>query len=226
MRGTATVRYLCLSCLVGPEEAKAIVGTLSGRKGDPNQLPLGFEVTSDGGLVFPPRVELVDISRELLQMLQAAPDRLRGLTADRFELLICDRLANFGYDFARVGSHAFRKDGGVDLLAWQRAALVPLLIAVQAKHTSRAERSVGPDAVRDLAGTVRQHGFNAGLLVTNTTFTPDARWFASKEPVLVQLRDVQDLRRWLKGEFSREAEWRDMPTEIELCPGVRVELPR
>jgi hypothetical protein len=63
-------------------------------------------------------------------------------------------------------------------------------------------------------------------LVTNTTFTPDARWFASKEPALVQLRDVQDLRRWLKGEFSRDAEWRDMPTGIELCPGVRVELPR
>lgn len=226
MRGTATVRYLCLSCVVGPEEASAIVESLSERRVDPNQLPLGFEVTPDGGLVFPPRVELVDISRELLEMLQTTPDRLRDLTADQFELLVCDRLAAFGYDFARVGRHAFRKDGGIDLLAWQRTALVPLLIAVQAKHTRRANRKVGPDAVRDLAGTVRQHGFNAGLLVTNTTFTPDARWFAGKEPSLVQLRDIQDLRRWLRGEFSRDAEWRDLPTGIDLCPGVRIELPR
>jgi hypothetical protein len=226
MRGTATVRYLCLSCVVGPAEASAIVESLSERRADANQLPLGFEVTSDGKLFFPPRVELVDISRELLAMLEATPDRLRELTADQFELLICERLAAFGYDFERVGAHAFRKDGGIDLLAWQRTGLIPLLIGVQAKHAGYTKRKVGPDAVRDLTGTVRQHGFNAGVLVTNTTFTPDARWFACKQPALVQLRDIQDLRRWLKGEFSREAEWRDLPTEMELCPGVRIELPR
>lgn len=106
MRGKATVRYLCLSCAAGPEEASAIVQPLLERTIDSNQLPLGFELTSDGGLVFPPRVEVVDISRELLQMLQATPDRLRDLTADQFELLVCDHLAAFGYDFARVGTVA------------------------------------------------------------------------------------------------------------------------
>lgn len=227
MRGTAVVGHLCLSCVVGPEEARRIfLAFLTKDRGDPPELPPGFEITPNGYLRFPPRVELIDITPQLLQILARDPDRIRAIGPDKFELLICDRLDHFGYDFARVGDGTFRKDGGIDLLAWQRSALIPMLIAVQAKHTSLTDKKLGPPAVRDLTGSVERHGLNAGLLVTNTTFTADARWFAEKQPLLTQLRDISDLQRWLRGEFSRQDEWRQIPTTIELCPGVSVPVPR
>jgi len=147
------------------------------------------------------------------------------MSPDAFELLICDRLSKFGYDFARVG-RVNQRDGGIDMIAWQREALVPILLAVQAKHTADPNKHIGPSPVRDLAGTVQQHGLNAGLLVTNTTFTPDAKWFAQKQPLIVRLRDMRDLQQWLLGEFSAEDAWREIPIEIEVCPGMRVPLPR
>ena len=229
MRGQAVVRHLCVPCVVGPDDAKAVTDALSSRGAHrpdhPGQLTLEFKIRP-GVLAFPPRVQLVDITPQVLDILRAQPERLRELTPDAFEVLICERLERFGYVFARVGRHSFQRDGGIDLIAWQRSALVPTLIAVQAKHTTRVDRQIGPQPVRDLVGATRQHGLNAGLLVTNTTFSPDARWFAEKEPTLVRLRDITDLRRWLKGELSTRDEWREIPPVIELCPGVTVELPR
>ena len=70
------------------------------------------------------------------------------------------------------------------------------------------------------------HGFNAGLLVTNTSFTPDAEWVAERRALLMRLRDFEDLARWLRDEYPREAEWREIPAEIEMCPGVVIKLPR
>jgi hypothetical protein len=230
MRGQAVVRYLCVPCVVGPDDAKAVIDALSSRGAlsddHPDQLPLEFSIARAGVLTFPPRVEMVDITPQLLDILRSQPERLRELTPDAFEVLICERIAYFGYDFARVGRHSFQRDGGIDLIAWQPSTLVPTLIAVQAKHTTRVDGHVGPHAVRELVGATRQHGLGAGLLVTNTTFSPDARWFAAKEPMLVRLRDITDLRRWLKGELNTRDEWREIPAVIELCPGVSVALPR
>ena len=99
-------------------------------------------------------------------------------------------------------------------------------MAVQAKHTALPTKKVGPEPVRELLGAIQLHGFNVGLLVTNTTFTADARWVAQQRSLLIRLRDINDLRRWLRNEFLQEHEWRDLPTQIEVCPGVVVKLPR
>lgn len=217
-----TTHQLCLTCVLGEQAAHDFLGSLD----DPRQLPLGFELTQNGFLRFPPRVELVTVTQQVLQILAAEPDRLREATPEFFEELVCNRLSALGYDLERVGSSTFRKDGGVDIVAWPRAQLVPCLMAVQVKHTALLSRRMGPQPVRDLLGAVQTLGFNVGLLVTNTTFTPDARWVADQRPLLVRLRDIEDLRRWLREEFLKEQEWRDLPRQIELCPGVIIDLPR
>ncbi|MBI5489933.1 MAG: hypothetical protein HY905_21535 [Deltaproteobacteria bacterium] len=38
------------------------------------------------------------------------------------------------------------------------------------------------------------------------------------------LRGLTDIRRWLVGNFGDDAEWREIPREIELCPGVIVRI--
>jgi len=222
MRGQAETHHLCLTCVLGEKSAREFLGSL----GDSRQLPLGFELTRNGFLKFPPRVELVDITPQILDMLSREPELLWEASPEFFENLICDRLDVIGYGLERVGSSTFNKDGGVDILAWSRAPLVPFLMAVQVKHTALRNRKIGPPPVRDLLGTVQTHGFNVGLLVTNTTFTPDALWVAEQRPFLVQLRDFEDLRRWLRNDFLQEYEWRDLPRQIELCPGVVIKLPR
>jgi hypothetical protein len=81
--------------------------------------------------------------------------------------------------------------------------------AVQAKHHRDPERKEGPSAVRDFAGVLSGHPINMGLLVTNTSFAADAKWFAHHKAPLLQLRDFSDLRWWLAGNFDDAAEWRE-----------------
>jgi hypothetical protein len=58
------------------------------------------------------------------------------------------------------------------------------------------------------------------MLVTNTTFTADAEWFAREQAQLIRLRDFDDIGRWLQDSFSEQAEWREIPREIALGPGL------
>lgn len=64
------------------------------------------------------------------------------------------------------------------------------------------------------------------MIVTNTSFTADAHWFATNNPTLLRLRDIQDLRRWLKNDFVNEYEWREIPDQIELAPGIHIAIPK
>lgn len=223
MRKGAGVRYLCLVCVLGEAQASSLLASL---QGNDQQLPLGFEVEADGNLHFPPRVELVGFGPQMLEILAQDPEQLRKLTPEAFELLVCDRLTARGLDIQRVGSGTYQKDGGIDIIAWQRDASFPFLLAVQVKHTAREDRKIGPAPVRDLMGTVTLHGLNAGLLVANTTFTPDAQWVAAQKPLLLRLHDKEDLRTWLTEHQPRNCEWRGLPKSIQVCPGVVVTIPR
>ena len=216
----AVARQLCLRCVLGPDAAQEFLRSTSG------QLPLGFELTRNDFLRCPAHVELVDLTPQLVKLLASKPERLRDLNPEVFENLICDRLDRMGYGLERVGSSTYQKDGGIDIIAWPRTSPFPFVVAVQAKHTIRPEHKIGPAPVRELLGAVQLHGFNAGLLVTNTSFTPDAKWVAKRRTLLMRLRDFDDLARWLRDEYPREAEWREIPAEIEICPGVVIKLPQ
>jgi len=99
-------------------------------------------------------------------------------------------------------------------------------MAIQAKHHRSPKYKTGPGPVRELLGVVQSLPFNAGVLVTNTTFTPDAKWVAQQKPHLMQLRDIYDIRRWLENNFLDECDWRNFPDQIVICPGVVIPLPK
>lgn len=222
MRGQAEMHHLCLTCVLGEKTAQEFLESLR----DSRQLPLGFELTRNRFLKFPPRVELLDISSQIIKLLSEEPERLLDATPAFLEKLICNRLDAMGYDMRRVGSSTYQKDGGIDILAWPRTHVVPCLMAGQVKHTALRYHKIGPQPVRDLLGTVQTLGLNVGLLVTNTTFTPDAIWVAEQRPFLIRLRDFEHLCRWLRNDFLLDHEWRDLPKQIELCPGIIIPLPR
>lgn len=64
------------------------------------------------------------------------------------------------------------------------------------------------------------------MIVTNTSFTADAKWFANNNPTLLRLRDLEDMQRWLRNDFDNQFEWREIPDEVQLAPGVKITIPK
>ncbi len=170
-------------------------------------------------------VSLKDFTPQYLTWLDQDPARIASLTTEKFQYLIADRLEKWGLAVEFVGN-VYRKDGGIDIIASPRTG-VPFLVAVQVKH-HRTNRSTAVGSVRDFHGSLVSGGspFHIGLIVTNTTFSPDAQWFADQNSKLIRLRDLQDLRRWLKDDYENEFEWREIPSKVKLAPGVEIEIPR
>jgi len=52
--------------------------------------------------------------------------------------------------------------------------------------------------VRDFAAAVQAQPVRGGVLLTNTMFSPDAKWFAEETKHFVQLRDFNDLTRLIR----------------------------
>jgi hypothetical protein len=172
-------------------------------------------------------VTCANFSPQHLQRFVENTERLKQLSPGEFQDLIADRLDHMGLGVQLVGD-INRKDGGVDIVAYPNTGCnVPFLLAVQVKH-HRKNRKTGAADVRDLHGVItsRNSPFHIGMLVTNTTFTADAKWVAENNKTLLRLRDIQDLCRWLKDDFVNEYEWREIPTQIELAPGIQLEIPR
>ena len=172
----------------------------------------------------PLQVELIGIGPILSEQLAKEPSLLHRISPEQFEEFICDRLYAMGFEPKRIGK-TNRKDGGVDVLFWPRLhGSFPFLGAAQIKHHYNATIKEGPATVREFAGTLAAFPFNAGLLVTNTSFSPDAKWFAHEHAKLLRLRDFSDIRRWLYNNFDDDAEWREIPASIELCPGIIIKI--
>lgn len=168
------------------------------------------------------RVELLGIGARLSPILEANETLIHALTPPQFQEFVCERLDAMGFEPRQVGD-TYQRDGGIDILFWPRLGF-PFLGAVQAKHHRDPGRKEGPSAVRDFAGVLSGHPINVGLLVTNTSFTADAKWFAQHKSPLLRLRDFADLQRWLAGNFSDAEEWREIPEALEVCPGLVVPI--
>jgi restriction system protein len=72
------------------------------------------------------------------------------------------------------------RDGGIDAIAFDPDPIRGGKIVIQAK---RYTTTVGVSAVRDLFGTVQHEGANKGVLVTTSTYGPDAYEFAKGKPI-------------------------------------------
>lgn len=170
------------------------------------------------------RVELVSLDPVLVRQLALDPRLLFQLDPGQFEELICDRLSAMGLEARRTG-RSNRKDGGIDILFWpRRPTSFPFLGAAQVKHHRRVDYAEGPSTVRDFVGATSALPINSAILVTNATFSPDAQWFARERAKLLRLRQFEDVRRWLAGNFTDDVEWREIPDLLELCPGVIIRI--
>lgn len=170
-------------------------------------------------------VQLVDASPQIIEMLKKDYSYIFQINPDEFELLVCEFLSRMDLEVKRIKS-VYSRDGGIDIIAWPRDSKFPYLLATQVKHHRDPIRRTGPAPVRELQGIISCKPFQSGLLVTNTSFTPDAKWFAANKSYLIRLRDMNDLKKWIWNNYSDPLNMRDIPSKIELAPNLIVDIPR
>ncbi|MCK5057373.1 MAG: restriction endonuclease [Candidatus Aminicenantes bacterium] len=196
--------------------------------GDPNWIissdPVTVVVTTKIGHKIEKRVNIIDITPEIIEWLREDPKRISKLKPDQFENLIANRLELIRFNVKKIGN-TYSQDGGIDLIAWPKSTHLPFLIAIQAKHKQTGS-PIGPSVVREFKGAIESHPIDIGLLVTNTRFTPSARWFRDKHAHIIRLRDFDDLRNWINSEFDKKDVLGEIPDYLELAPGLIINIPK
>jgi hypothetical protein len=193
---------------------------------DGAQINLQFDGAIHAAVVRTTQVRLITATRPLLERLTEDFNEIHRLTPDEFEEFAAERFDAMGFHVRRVGAYN-KKDGAIDLIFVPKGPTpFPFIGAAQVKHHRSPMKFMGPRPVREFAAVLGAHPFDVGMLITNTTFTPDATWFAEHHAPLLRLRNGQDLRHWVRSQFTDVEEWREIPTSIELCPGVVVQIPK
>ena len=135
----------------------------------------------------------------LITDLARDPSRLFALGPRRFEELVAELLARDGMDVRLTQP---TRDGGRDVLAVSRGPAGQHLFLVECKRYSAA-RPIGVDIVRALYGVVEQERATAGVLVTTSRFTADARAFAMPIQYRISLKEYSDLVGWISRSVGR-----------------------
>jgi restriction system protein len=130
----------------------------------------------------------------LIEQLKKQPDAVFRLPPRKFEELLADLLKDKGWEVELTPT---TRDGGKDILAYLNTDFGKLLCLVEAKKY-RHDRKIGVDLVRTLYGTMCDHQANSAMLVTTSSFTPDAHDFQKRHEYQLALRDYSHLVQWIQ----------------------------
>jgi restriction system protein len=113
---------------------------------------------------------------DLLSGLESRPN-LMDLNPTEFEHLVSNLFGKMGLETKLTRAS---KDGGVDAVAFDLRPILGGKVIIQAK---RYKNTVGVSAVRDLYGTMLNEGASKGILVTTSSYGPDAYEFSKDKPM-------------------------------------------
>lgn len=113
---------------------------------------------------------------DVLRDLESRPN-LMDMNPWEFEVLVSNLFQKMGLETKLTRAS---RDGGVDAVAFDTRPVLGGKVVIQAK---RYKNTVGVAAVRDLYGTMINEGANKGILVTTSSYGPDAYDFAQDKPI-------------------------------------------
>lgn len=149
-----------------------------------------------------------------------SPERIPNLSAQELEAFVYDRFWEMGFRAAQVGQ-TFEADGGFDLLVCSGPLQpFPHLLAVQITSHVGGLRRTDEKKVKEFFGALESHSVTGGVLITNSTFTKDARQFAERHKQKLWLRDIEDLIRWTQGDFRSLRFSAEVRSLLQLRKGV------
>ena len=118
---------------------------------------------------------------------------MRNLTPRQFEQMLAELLDDMGWEVELTQA---TRDGGKDILAYMNTELGRLLCLVDAKRY-REDRTIGVGMVRTLYGTLCDYQANSAMMVTTSSFSPDAKEFQQRHQYQLTLRDYSDVVKWI-----------------------------
>jgi restriction system protein len=129
----------------------------------------------------------------LIDALRKQPAQIHSLSPRKFEELLAELLSDMGWEVELTKE---TRDGGKDILAYLNTGLGRLLCLVEAKHY-RKDRKVGVELVRTLYGTLCDAEANSAMLVTSSSFSPEAQEFQKRHSYRLALHDYADVVNWI-----------------------------
>lgn len=134
-----------------------------------------------------------DINEEVKRYLLKHPECLYNLSPRKFEELIASIFEDFGFSVELTQA---THDAGRDIIAQIRNSVCRFLTFVECKKYARTNK-VGVDIIRTVYGVHHIHGANKSLIVTTSSFTRDAKEEVSRLTYQMELKDYEDIKRWL-----------------------------
>ncbi len=131
------------------------------------------------------------LQSSLLKSVQYNPDLVHELTPREFEEFVAEAYENLGY---KVELTKMTRDGGKDIILYADGPTGHNMYYVECKKY-RKDRPVDVTLVRNLYGVVEADRATAGIMVTSSSFTPDARSFELQVCHRMSLLDYLDLLR-------------------------------
>jgi len=138
--------------------------------------------------------QIILANERLMEHLKRQPETMFDLPPRKFEELVADLLVDLGYDVELTPA---TRDGGKDILAYMETPHGRLLCLVEAKRY-RADRKVGVELVRGLYGTLADVDASSAMLVTTSSFSPDALAFQKRHQYKLALRDYGNVVQWIE----------------------------
>ena len=174
----------------GPDRQVEVLPTLLDADGRP--------LTADSGAFGRIRTDLTCTNEALLRLVRERPEELYRMKPGEFEDFVAALLARMGYQVTRT---PLTHDGGVDVLAVQKAGLGSFLGLVQCKRW-RPDRPVGISVVRELYGVVEAERATFASLFTTSYFSRKSLDFQRRFVHRISLKDYETIRAML-AELSR-----------------------
>ena len=116
------------------------------------------------------------VNKRILDRINRQPQEIYKLSPRQFEILVAELFEERGY---QVKLTPQTRDGGKDLIILDHREVGNLMIYAECKQHA-PDRPVGVSVVSDLIGRMAADRATAGLVVTSSYFSPDAKTFQSK----------------------------------------------
>jgi HJR/Mrr/RecB family endonuclease len=140
------------------------------------------------------KIIITDINDELKRYFKKYPNRLHDLSSRKFEELVASILIDIGFDVELTKA---TRDGGTDIIAHIKNAVANFLILVECKKYA-PNNKVGVGIIREVAGVHHIKQPSKSLIVTTSTFTQPAINEVTSLNGKIELKDYNDLKKWLR----------------------------
>lgn len=125
----------------------------------------------------------------LLKRAREEPRIIHNFSPREFEEFVCELLDKQGYNVKLTKQ---TRDGGKDIIVVQKSILGEFCIYVECKKYDTS-RPISVSLVRELYGTVMVDNATAGMIITTSHFSEDAKEYTEQIKHRMTLKDYNDL---------------------------------